>query len=223
MAYWKGGVSGEVTGVGYEPAHAAHFTQKPIPHGVLGHYRMSVRFALVNSQAANSRLFEVRNPSSTVLVIPTRLEVRWLQTAAHTAAILDSLDLFKLTAFTAVDTANTVSPTASRRRTSNMAASPTAIVRHVTVAGAAAGMTTTFAGTKDGNAGGTVEQWLLLGQPTAGTVMPITKELLDDVNGTHPWVFELNEGFEIENRVALGIAAGSDVAIDFSWAEALYY
>jgi len=199
---------------------ALHFVQKPLPASI-GHYRLSVRFAIVATQAANSRLFEIRNTHATNLIIPTRLNIQWLQTAAHTAAIEDSLDLFKLTSFSAVDTVNTVTPTVSLRR-STMAATSAAI-RHVTVAGAAAGMTTSFVGTKDANAAGTIPQWLLLAQPTAGTVLPITKEFLDDVNGTYPWVFVQNEGFEIENRVLLGAAAGSTVYIDFSFAEVTAY
>src|SRR5437867_161886 len=74
---------------------AYHFVQKPLPASV-GHYRVSVRFAIIAAQAANSRVFEIRNTSATNLIIPTRLNVQWLQTAAHTAAIEDSLDLFKL-------------------------------------------------------------------------------------------------------------------------------
>lgn len=224
MAFFKGGTSNNIAEVGLAAYSGLHAVLKPHSFGALGHYRMSVRFTIVASQAANSRLFEMRNPGTGgALVIPTRLQVSWLQTAAHTAAILDSLDLFKLTSFTAVDTVNTVSPTASLRRTSGMAVTPTAIIRHVTVAGIAAGMTTTFAGTKDTNAAGSLAQWLLLGQPTAGTVVPLIKDFADDVNGTHPWVFGANEGFEIENRVLLGVAAGSDVTIDFSWLEATLF
>lgn len=222
MAFWKGGASGLLAGVGLEAASAVHATIKPIPHGVRGHYRTSIRLVIANAQAANSRIFEVRNPDTTgILIIPTRLEVRWIQTGAHTAAILDSLDLFKATTFTAVDTTNTVTPTVSIKRTSGMTAAIAAI-RHVTVAGAAAGMTGGTL-TKDGNAAGSVPQFLLAAQPTAGTIVPMIKEMLDDVNGTHPWVFAQNEGFEIENRVLLGAAAASEVYIDFSWCEATLF
>ena len=218
MAVIEGGVSGSLVEVGVGAAVAQHITAKPIPHGALGHYRSSVRFALANAQAAASRLWEIRN-TSTNLIIPTRLEVRWTQTAAHTAAILDALQLFRLTAFTAVDTTNTVTPTASVRRTSGMAAAPGgAAIRHVTVAGVAAGMTGGTL-TKDGGFASIIEQWLLLAQPTASTIVPIIKEMLDDVNGAHPFVLAQNEGLEIENQVLLGAAAGSSVTVDFSWAE----
>lgn len=195
---------------------------KPIPYGVLGHYRVNHRCALVATQAANSRIFEVRN-TSTNLIIPTRLVIKWVQTAAHTAAIEDSLDVFKCTTFTAVDTVNTVTPTASVKRTTGMGAAPGNVaIRGVTVAGAAAGMTGGTL-TKDGGSVGQLPQWLLLAQPTAASVPNYLIDNFDDVNGTHPFILAQNEGIEIENRVLLGAAAGSSVYIDFSWAEVTAY
>lgn len=212
------GPSGTVGEVGVGAGAALHVNLKPVPYGTLGHYRSAVRFALINSQAANSRLWEIRNTHATNLIIPTRLEVRWTQIGAHTAAIRDSLQLFRVTAFTAVDTTNTVTPTVSPRRASMAAAPGGAAIRHVTVAGAAAGMTGGTL-TKDGGASSILEQWLLAAQPTAGTVNPMVKEMMEDVNGTHPFALIQNEGLELENEVLLGAAASSSVVVDFSWAE----
>jgi hypothetical protein len=173
---------------------------------------------LIATQAANSRLFEVRNSGANLIVI-TRLILKWLQTAAHTAAIEDSIDVFKCTSFSAVDTTNTVTPVPSQKKTAGMTASPGgAAVRGVTIAGAAAGMTGGTL-TKDSSSIGQLPQWLLLAQPTAGTVIPAVLDVFDDVNGTHPLVLANNEGIEIENRVLLGAAAGSTLYIDCSWAE----
>ena len=222
MAVIEGGVSGLLGEVGLAAAVPQHSTLKPIPHGSLGHYRSTVRFSLIASQAANSRLWEIRN-TATNLIIPTRLEIRWTQTSAHTAAILDQIALTRATGFTAVDTTNTVTPTPSVRRTSGMAASPGgAAIRHVTVAGAAAGMTGGTL-TLDAGASGLVEQFLLAAVPTAGPVTPVVKEFLDDVNGTHPFVLAQNEGIVVSNIALLGAAAGSSVTVDFSWAEVTLY
>jgi len=151
MAVMEGGTSGALQEVGVAAASAAHMQMKPPPHGALGHYRTAVRMSIVASQAANSRLFEIRNTATNIIVI-TGLNLKWIQTAAHTAAILDSLDVFRVTGFTAVDTTNTVTPTATVKRTAGMAASPGgAAIRHATVAGIAAGMTGGTL-TKDGNA-----------------------------------------------------------------------
>lgn len=217
MALQVIGNSGSVADVGAAAQKGLHVIQKPIDAGALGHYRVNHRCGLVATQAANSRLFEVRNTHASNLIVPTRLLIKWLQTAAHTAAIEDSLDVFKVTGFTAVDTTNTVTPTASVKR-ATMAASPVAAIRGVTIAGAAAGMTGGTL-TKDGGTAGQLPQWLLLAQPTAGVVATQMDDNFDDVNGTHPFVFAQNEGFIIENRVLLGAAAGSSVYIDFSWAE----
>jgi hypothetical protein len=218
MAVLEGGVSAALAGVALEAANPMHVTPKPVPYGSLGHYRVNHRCALVASQAANSRVFEVRNTHATNLIIPTRLILKWIQTGAHTAAIEDSLDCFKVTGFSAVDTVNTVTPTASVKRNSMAAAPGAAAIRGLTVAGNSAGMT---GGTlvKDGGSFAQLPQWLLLAQPTAGTVIAAFLDVLDDVNGTHPFAFAQNEGLIIENRVLLGAAAGSSVYVDFSWVE----
>lgn len=213
-----GGGSGAAAGVGAEAQSALHATLKPIPYGALGHYRVNHRCAIIAAQAANSRLFELRNSHATNLIVPTRLVLKWLQTAAHTAAIEDSLDVFKVTGFSVVDTTNTVTPTASQKKASMASAPGGAVVRGVTIAGATAGMTGGTL-TKDGGSIGQLPQWLLAAEPTAGSVATMVIDNFDDVNGTHPFVFAQNEGFIIENRVLLGAAAGSSVYIDFSWAE----
>jgi len=196
---------------------------RPYEYGALGHYRVNHRCALVNTQAANSRLFEIRNTHATNLIIPTRLVIQWLQTAAHTAAIEDSLDVFKVTGFSAVDTVNVVTPVASIMRASMAAAPGAAALRGVTVAGAAAGMTGGTL-TKDGGSVGQLPQWLLAAPPTGSTVVAMYAEnFLDPVNGAHPFVFAQNEGLIVENRALLGAAAGSSVYIDFAWAEAVAY
>ena len=41
----------------------------------------------------------------------------------------------------------------------------------------------------------------------------------DDVNGTHPFVFAQDEGFDIENRVLNVTSYGVVWFIDVSWAE----
>lgn len=195
---------------------------RPIDHGTFGHYRVNHRCALVATQAANSRLFEVRNSHASNLLIPTSLKITWLQTAAHTAAIEDSLDVFKVTGFSVVDTTNTVTPVASAKRTS-MATSPGgAVLRGVTVAGAAAGMTGGTL-TKDSGSIGQLPQWLLLAQPTAGTVMVLYADNFNASVNDHPFALAPNEGLIVENRALLGAAAGSSVYIDFSWAETAAY
>ncbi len=216
MAVIEGGTTGALVEVGAGAASAQHVTLKPIPHGSLGHYRTSVKLTMATAQAANSRLFEIRN-TATNLIVPTRIRVGVLPTGTVTTAYAMEIALFRLTAFTAVDTTNTVTPTSSVRRTSGMAAYPGgAAVRHVTIAGAAAGMTGGTL-TKDANSAGSLIAWM---STAAATSMPIYQELLDDVNGTHPFVLAQNEGVEVENVVAGSATANViQVVIDVSWAE----
>lgn len=211
----NGGTIAEVDGATFR---AQRVVPKPLDHGALGHYRVNHRCALVATQAANSRLFELRNSHATNLIVITRLLVKWMQTGTHTAAIEDSLDVFKVTGFTAVDTTNTATPVPSSKRT-NMAVPPgAAAIRGVTVAGAAAGMTGGTL-TKDSSSVGQLPKWLLAAMPTAGPVDPSVLDVFDDVNGTHPFVLVQNEGVIVENRVLLGAAAASAVYIDCSYAE----
>jgi hypothetical protein len=215
-----GGVSGAVQEVGPAPSIPAHVTTKPIPYATLGHYRTSVRISSTAVQAANSRIFEIRNTHATNLIIPTRLTLRALQTAAGTAQE-NSLDVYKVTGFTAVDTTNTVTPVSSVKRSTVMAAYPGgAAVRHLTLAGAAAGMT-----------GGTLTkdtQFFATLPYNVAAAINVTSQwgpydCMDDVNGTHPFVFVQNEGLIVESRVLNVTSFGITWYIDFSWAEVTAY
>lgn len=204
--------------VGAAPFSGLHVRQTPLPYGAGGHFRTTHRCVLANSQAANSRIFELVNPSAALVLVITDLRVVWLQTGAHTAAIEDSLDVFKCTGFTAVDNTNVVTPVPTKKR-ETMAASLAAI-RGVTPAGAAAGMTGGTL-TKIGAPFSSLPQWLLAAEPTTASVVPAgAPAVMAPVeDGDHPFVLAQNEGFEIENRVLLGAAAASSVYIDCSWAE----
>lgn len=192
-------------------------TARPYAYAALGHYRVGVQFVLLATQAANSRLFVLRNNAANLIVV-TQLWVKWLQTAAHTAAIEDSIDAYKLTGFTVLDTTDTVTPTVEVMRTTEMAAVPGgAQVRHVTVAGKNAGMT---GGTSTkGGRWASCPKWLLLAVPTGSEVKADVHDLLDDNPSSHPLILKQNEGLLLENRVLLGAAAGSSVYIECGWAE----
>lgn len=220
MALQTQGNSGVVLEVGGTTFRAAHVHIKPIEYGALGHYRTSVRIASTAAQAANSRIFEIRNTHATNLIVPTRLVLRALQTAAGTAQE-NSLDVFKVTGFTAVDTANTVTPVSSVKRGATMAAYPGgAAVRHLTLAGAAAGMTGGTL-TKDTQSISTLPYNVAAAIATTSMWGPC--ECLADVNGTHPFVLVQNEGLIIENRVLNVTSYGITWYIDFSWAEVTIY
>jgi hypothetical protein len=221
MAVIEGGTTGALQEVGAGSQSGAHTCLKPVPFGALGHYGLAVNFALVATQAAVSRLFEIRNTGAN-LIIPTRFAVRWVQTAAHTAAILAQLSVNKLTGFSAVDTTNTVTPTAVVKRVSGMAVAPGNVaLRHVTVAGAAAGMT---GGTVTvGAAYHRMSQWMLLAVPTTVPTNMQFVEFISPESQTHNIVLANNEGIDLENTIVLGAAAGSNIDVIFEWAESTAY
>jgi hypothetical protein len=179
---------------------------------------MNHRCVLAAAQAANTRVFSLRN-SGTNFVIPTRLIIRAIQTAAGTAQE-NSIDVFRVTGYTVIDSASTVSLTPSVKRTATMAAgvSVAAQVRGVTNTGVAAGMTGGTL-TKDGSSIGQLP--LLISAAAAPTIY--TLDVFDDVNGTHPFVFAQNEGLIIENRVLNVTSYGFSLYIDCSWAEVTAY
>ena len=220
MAVLEGGVSGVLCGVGVEAANALHVVQKPIPHGALGHYRTSIKLNMAIAQGANSRLFELRNTGSNVIVL-TSCRVCFMPTGTVTVPYAAELAFFRLTNFTAVDTTGTVTPTSSTRRTAGMAAYPGgAAVRHATVAGVVGGMTGGTL-TKDANA---IASSIAYAATASATTIPIWWEFAEDMNGGHPGVFAQNEGFEIENVVVGSITANTiQVVIDASWAEVTAY
>lgn len=219
MAIIEGGVSAALAGVGAESGSPIHFTAKPDPVGSLGHYKTSHRAVMVASQAANSSLFTLRNIHATNLIVVHKIRAEWVQTAAHTAAILSSLDIYRLTSYSVTPTTNTVTPVLSKLRTSF--ATPVdgtdLAVRGVTVAGAAAGMTGGTL-TKDTAPLRQISMWLLAAVPTAGATPFRDESYWPDVaSGESPLILAQNEGFLIENRVVLGAAAGSAIAFDIEF------
>ena len=215
------GNGGTIAEVGGTTFRSLNTQMKPIEYGALGHYRTAVRIVLTAAQAANSRLFEIRNNHASNLIIPTRLNIRVMQIAAGTAQE-NAINVFKWTGVAAVDTTNTVTPVSSVKRTTEMAAYPgtSAQVRHLTLAGAAAGMTGGFAATKDTQAFFIGPFWVNTAVPTAPAPnIPYYYDVFDDVNGTHPFALKQSEGLTVENSILNVTTYGMIVYIDFAWAD----
>jgi hypothetical protein len=149
-------------------------------------------------------------------MVLTSLRLQTFQTANHTAALEDSLDVYKLTGFTAHSTTNTVTPVISKKRTSMAAAGCTA--RGLTVAGNSSGMTGGTQ-TKESVALAQYPNWYQATIPTSGLNMPQPFEAVLDKIGEHPYVFAQDEGVLVELRVAFGAAGTASVYVDASWAE----
>lgn len=185
-----------------------------------GHYRANWRAAIVNSQAAGSRLFTIRNADASDLLVVTSLIIKVIQTGAHTAAIEDVFDVTKQTAFSADDTVNTVAAGGSSMYSAFARAFPgSAHVNGVTAAGAAAGMT---GGTMTPDSGpiGQLPVWFLAAEPTSAQVFQATlDDLVANQENSHPLVLAPNEGLAIANRIVLGLAAAADFMVDIAWTQ----
>lgn len=205
-------VAANIAGVGEVVQVPLHVVMKP-HKSAAGHYRSSARFLLAAAQVAGSRVWAVRNPHASLLLVPTRLVVRYVQSAAGTAQD-NGLDLFKCTGYSVDETTNQATPATNLKRTTGMSASAAANIRQVTATGVAAGMT----GATRVPAAGAFSSVPISVQ---AAVQPAVQQfdLLDDVNGTHPWVFAQNEGIEIQNRVLNVTSYGVMVYVDFSWVE----
>lgn len=222
MAFQKQGFSGVIQEVSGTVFRAGHVVQRPLEYPAAGgHYRTTLRISSTAAQAANSRILELRNSSATNFIVPTRLVLRAMQTAAGTAQE-NSLDVFRVTNFTVLDTTNTVTPTGSVKRTTGMGAYPggAAQIRHLTLAGAAAGMTGGTL-TKDGNLVGTLPYNVAAAIATTTQWGPV--DVFDDVNGTHPFVLAQNEGIIVENRVLNVTSYGITWYLGIAWAEVAAY
>jgi hypothetical protein len=213
MAIQIQGNGGTVAEVGGSAFRALHVHVKPLEYGSLGHYKFAGRVLSTAAQAANARLLEMRNSAANFLVL-TRLTLRALQVAAGTAQE-NSIDCFRCTGFTVIDSTNTLTPALSVKRTTGMAAAPGGAqvrILNPAVAGMTGGTLT-----KDGSAFATLPFNVAAAINTTTIWGPY--DSTDDVNGTHPFVFAQNEGFEVENRVLNVTSYGIAWFFDLSVAE----
>lgn len=205
--------NGSLVGGGGAAFKGANVHAKPLEYGSFGHYRAIGVIGLATSQAANSRLFELRNAAANWVIL-TSLEITVLPIGAVAAPYALYLGLHRCTAFTAVDTTNVITVTGNPVRTS-MPAAPGGVEMRQS-SGVAAGMTGGTL-TKQTPYAGLVTAWAA---SVSVTTQPLTRELVKPVQAAHPFVFQSNEGVILENTV-LGSASSNQllVTVDLSWAE----
>ena len=207
----NGGTVAEVDGTSYR---AQRITQRPLDAGTLGHYKLAVNVALVAAQVANGTLFSFRWADATRLCALQFVRLRCLQTAAATATIMPSFEVFQARSFSASDTAGTsILPTLNnaKRRTSMGAT----LLTDMRVSALAAGLT---AGTR------TLDAQPVMILPTQQTITtPNTtpyETVFDSTDGDHPLIFATNEGFIVRGpTVAFGAAGTANLIVNIGWVE----
>ncbi|MDH5738722.1 MAG: hypothetical protein OEY77_00185 [Nitrospira sp.] len=220
MSFQVQGENGTILQVGGGMLRAAYVQPKPIEY-VVGHYRTTMKTILSAAQVSNSRLFEIRN-AGTNLLIPTHLEITVVPFGSVANPYLLEISAFKYTGFTGSSTVNIATPTGGPVRTEMAAYPGNASLRALTQAGAAAGMLTGTWGAKATNAFAYLMAWVASAAPTT---RPYVKNLLSELgHGAYPMMFGQDEGFSIEH-VPTGSATFNEVAImiDISWCEAQAY
>lgn len=199
---------------------ALRTTTRPLDHGSLGHYRLSTTVPLVVTQAANGTLFSFRWGDATRFCIITDLRLQVLQTAAATATIMPSFEVFVARSFTASDsagTALTLTGNSFKKRTSM----GTTLVTDIRKSAVAAGLTV---GTR------TLDADAILQLPTQQTITTpnatnYTASLdINPSDGGHPYVFSQNEGFIVRGpSVVFGAAGTANLVVDLAWTEVTSY
>jgi len=189
---------------------------RPLPGQVLGYYRASARFVITNSQAKDGRLFELRSTTSGIAVVPVSIKVGFQQTGAFSGGAEQGFDLVAASAFTVLDSGNTQSPVITPLRSTYP--TPTAAVRALAAAGAAAGMT---GGTV--TAGGVLENLVAFAvavMPTGAIAPPIVIEGGPRIaDGEPPFSFLVNEGLLLNYRPTGAAAQAAIGFMDVTWAE----
>jgi hypothetical protein len=212
IAGFSGGVA-EVDGATFR---ALRVTPRPTDHGALGHYRLATTVPLVVTQAANGTLFSWRWGDATRFALLQKLRLSLIQTAAATATIWPSYQVFIARAFTASDTAGTAITLTGNamKKSTNMG---TTLITDIRKSAVAAGLT---AGTR------TLDPDPIMEMGTNSTITTTNptlyeKELeMDMAHGIHPYRFAQNEGFIVRGPTTVFGAAGTaNLFVDVSWLE----
>jgi hypothetical protein len=212
----NGGVVAEVDGTAFRALRA---TLRPIDHGSLGHYRLSTTVGLVATQAANGTLFSFRWTDATRLCALQFVRLSVLQTAAATATIMPSFEVFVARSFTVSDsagTALTLTGNAFKKRTSM----GTTLVGDIRKSAAAAGLTV---GTR------TLDGESVMQVPTNQTIttpnaITYQKSLDFTDGGDHSIVLAQNEGWIVRGpSVVFGAAGTANLVVEAAWAEVSAY
>lgn len=223
MAIIEGGVSTSLAEVGIGASLPMHTTQKPLPYGNLGHYRVVRRLTPAATTLAGI-LWSFRNPTgSGVLCVVKQVRLRLLQIAAPSAAIEDRFSLKVVRGFTVADTTNgtAFAATANMQELRTSMAANSATIRE---ASAAAGITA-GTGTADTEGIATGSVWVPVALQTA-SIQPSTEVFNfqpNTANGEHPLVLAADEGFRVSNDNNLGANQGIVLYLDIAWAEVTLY
>lgn len=224
MAVIEGGTTGSLAEVGNAAALAQHVTNKPLPHGSLGHYRLAATSGtLVAALAAAGQLFYLRWTDATRFFVLHRFTARFQPLTGFTAATLTDFgfDLLRATAVSAGGGGTDLGALVKTRMRSTMGASlldAAGLVRISTTAALTA--LTTLDATSIAQSLGDTQRV----NPAAATEEqrvndPTLVYLADLAAGEHPLVLAQNEGLVLRNRAVWPAAGTGIVQVEMVWSE----
>lgn len=193
-----------------------HTNNKPVPYSTVGHYR--VAWQGIVSYQFPGRIFTLRNPSSTRLVVPTRLRIN-PRGGANASTGVDSItEVYTATGFTASDPTTNgdgASTVLTPSKTRASMATAAAEIRTQTGVNELMDGTLTMASTPFT----ALPHWVYVsGSPQPGFDL---LDAFDEANNDNPFVLGQSEGLVIYRQNSG--SSGLTVYIDLSWAEVTVY
>ncbi len=220
----NGGVVAEVDGSTFR---AVRTTPRPVDHGSLGHYRVSVvTGTLAAALAAAAQVYQFKWTDATKFAVIYRVRTRFLPLTPFTAGTLTShtsFDAFMVRSYAAGGGGTTLTLTGNNAKLRTSMGTSLATINVSTTAAL------TLATTLDAQP---FAQSLRKGNrvnpaaATEETIQPTTDglEFAPNVDaGEHPLILAQNEGFVIANRTVWPAAGTGVLLIECSWAEVAAY
>lgn len=221
------GAGGIVTS-GVAASVPLHTVGRIIPEGTGGHYRMAaVSGTLAAALAAAGQLFYVRWPSSTLLMVITRLKVSFQCLTPFTANTLTDFgfDLFKATAVSAGGGGTDLGALAKPKMRTSMATSLLDVAGQARISATAAltALTTLGATPIAQSVGDSQRVNVAAGTEEARVNDPTLLFQPDIASGECPLILAANEGIVVTNRAVWPAAGTGIVSVEMSWAEVDLY
>lgn len=220
MAVIEGGTSGSLTEVGAAAALPLHTTEKPVPYGTLGHYKLGVFTGILPAAlGANSEIFQFRWVDATRIALILKVKVSAVvSTTFFAAGVPVQIDILKATGWSAQGTGGTgITLNATGKARTSMGSSLVASgdIRIATTAALGAGTKTL-----EGNSMGAIAAAGPITASLNGTIIPPGTVLWepDLGDGEHPLALVQNEGFAIRS-VAVPATGTWTAAVQVQWAE----
>lgn len=215
------GAGGSVAEVGAFAAEGLHTINKPIDHGSLGHYRVSVvTGTLAAVLAANAQLFQFKWTDATRFAVITRIRWKFKTLTRFTAGTITDfgLDAFIVRSFALGGGGTTLTLTGDNNSLrTNMGASLAQINVGTTAGLTAATNLDSQPFTQSFGAGAQVV-------PSAALVQEAIigwdgEYFADTAAGEYPLVLAQNEGIAIRNRTVWPAAGTGVYMFEIQWAE----